>query len=38
VLIRVLGPKGEVEASGTSPDILEASLKALEDSINKIKG
>ncbi len=37
VLIRVLGPKGEVEASGTSPDILEASLKALEDSINKIK-
>ncbi len=37
VLIRVLGPKGEMEASGTSPDILEASLKALEDSINRIK-
>ncbi len=37
VLIRVLGPEGEVEASGTSPDILEASLKALEDSVNKIR-
>ena len=37
VLLRILGPEGEVEASGTSPDILEASLKALEDSVNRIK-
>ncbi len=36
VLVRVLGPKGEVEASGISEDILEASLNAFEDAVNKI--
>ncbi len=36
VLVRMLGPKGEVEASGISEDILEASLNAFEDAINKM--
>jgi len=34
--IRVVGPKGEVEAAGTSRDIVDASLKAIEEAVNKI--
>ncbi len=34
--IRVVGPKGEVEATGTSRDIIDASVKAIEEAVNKI--
>lgn len=34
--IGVLGPEGEVQATGTSRDILEASVRALEEAINRI--
>ncbi|MEM4478178.1 MAG: alpha-isopropylmalate synthase regulatory domain-containing protein [Candidatus Korarchaeum sp.] len=34
--IGVLGPSGEVQATGTSRDILEASVKALEEALNRI--
>ena len=34
--IRLLGPSGEVEATGASRDILEASVKALEEAVNRI--
>lgn len=34
--IRILGPEGEVEATGASRDILEASVKALEEALNRI--
>ncbi|MCS7102534.1 MAG: 2-isopropylmalate synthase [Candidatus Korarchaeum sp.] len=34
--IRVLGPSGEVQASGASRDILEASVRALEEALNRV--
>lgn len=36
LMISVLGPSGEVRAAGASRDILEASVRALEEAINRI--
>ncbi len=36
LMIGVLGPSGEVQASGASRDIMEASVRALEEALNRI--